>query len=265
MTTTIIRIGGSQWQKLRSDIYIRDKGICWVCNEFVEVRDYDLGHLIDRCNGGENEYDNLSVMHHSCNINKPRHTTLEDAMKWKLNPSYLLRPKIIFKEDLPQLQPNVIHKYSNRHPIIPTDDKKIIRQLILEYFENRKELLLREHSTELKAAMKELSNTFSVSIDCIYQYMYADGIYKKEHTKQLFGAIKAKDNVYLYIYEHLDELLKTYNSLDGGMMTKSKIMKMNRYQLSIMFYLAGIKDYLFPKDLKSIQPAVARLGLSLRD
>lgn len=72
------------WQALRSDIYIRDKGICWICNTFVDLRDYDLGHLIDRCNGGHDDYDNLAVMHKTCNLAKPHHATLEEAMKWKL-------------------------------------------------------------------------------------------------------------------------------------------------------------------------------------
>lgn len=72
------------WQALRSDIYIRDKGICWICNTFVDLRDYDLGHLVDRCNGGHDDYDNLAVMHKVCNLAKPFHETLEGAMKWKL-------------------------------------------------------------------------------------------------------------------------------------------------------------------------------------
>lgn len=74
------------WLELRSKIYIRDKAICWVCNEFVELPDYDLGHLIDRCMGGWDNYDNLVVMHTKCNLMKPRHQTLEDAMRWKLTP-----------------------------------------------------------------------------------------------------------------------------------------------------------------------------------
>jgi hypothetical protein len=75
----------AKWEILRSDIYIRDKGICWICNAKVLLKDYDLGHLIDRCNNGRDDYDNVAVMHKRCNNSKPRHLTLEDAMKWKLN------------------------------------------------------------------------------------------------------------------------------------------------------------------------------------
>ena len=74
----------ANWLELRSRIYIRDKAICWICNDFVALPDYDLGHLVDRCMGGWDDYDNLAVMHTKCNLSKPHHTTLEGAMKWKL-------------------------------------------------------------------------------------------------------------------------------------------------------------------------------------
>ena len=74
----------TEWQRLRSDIYIRDKGMCWICNTFVPLHEYDLGHIIDRSNGGHDDYDNLAVMHRPCNHSKPYHQTLEEAVKWKL-------------------------------------------------------------------------------------------------------------------------------------------------------------------------------------
>lgn len=69
---------------LRSEVYIRDRGICWVCNEFATLKDYDLGHLVDRSNGGNASLDNCAVMHKRCNSIKPRHNTLEDATTWRL-------------------------------------------------------------------------------------------------------------------------------------------------------------------------------------
>jgi hypothetical protein len=100
----------STWSKMRSDIYIRDKGICWVCNEFVPLDNYDLGHLIDRCKGGYDAYVNLTVMHKSCNLSKPRHNTLEDALRWRL----LLRiPNISHNDKFPILyRTHKVHKYS---------------------------------------------------------------------------------------------------------------------------------------------------------
>ena len=79
------------WLELRSKIYIRDKGVCWICNGFVELPNYDLGHLVDKCMGGWDDYDNLAVMHTLCNLSKPHHTTLEDAIRWRLTPhKYLI-------------------------------------------------------------------------------------------------------------------------------------------------------------------------------
>lgn len=71
--TEQIAINNTEWKSLRSNVYIRDKGICWVCNEFTELPDYDLGHLVDKCMGGWDDYDNLSVMHTRCNLSKPHH------------------------------------------------------------------------------------------------------------------------------------------------------------------------------------------------
>lgn len=74
----------TSWEILRSDIYIRDRGMCWICNAFVPLHRYELGHIIDRTNGGHDDYDNLAVMHMDCNRAKPYHKTLEEAVKWKL-------------------------------------------------------------------------------------------------------------------------------------------------------------------------------------
>ena len=77
-----------EWLNLRSNIYLRDKGICWVCNSFVQLSEYDLGHLIDRCMGGQDVFDNLVVMHKRCNVAKPPHVNLDEAVKWKLTLNY---------------------------------------------------------------------------------------------------------------------------------------------------------------------------------
>jgi hypothetical protein len=76
-------VSASRWDLMRSQIYIRDKGMCWVCNEFVLLIDYDLGHLVDRFNNGVDDDINCSVMHKKCNIIKPSHKTLEEAYKWR--------------------------------------------------------------------------------------------------------------------------------------------------------------------------------------
>jgi 5-methylcytosine-specific restriction endonuclease McrA len=75
--------GTYRWIKYRSEIYLRDRGICWICGDFVLLSDYDLGHIIDDCRGGKPTEDNLTVMHHYCNSMKPKHATLEDAINWR--------------------------------------------------------------------------------------------------------------------------------------------------------------------------------------
>jgi hypothetical protein len=130
MTT---EIDSPEWLKLRSAIYIRDKGICWVCNSFVKLCDYDLGHLVDRCMNGTDTYDNVAVMHKRCNLSKPHHTTLEEATKWRLTATYqamdslpilnslsyekripkirkghISKPKLLSQEKLNKIQPLTI-------------------------------------------------------------------------------------------------------------------------------------------------------------
>jgi hypothetical protein len=122
-------LNDADWQMLRSDIYVRDKGICWICNTFVELKDYDLGHLIDRCNNGEDSYDNLAVMHKSCNLSKPKHTSLEEAMKWKLTPKYLTeRPISMFDSS---------KSIGKGYPYPRSRPKKSTSQLSLETYNDR--------------------------------------------------------------------------------------------------------------------------------
>lgn len=72
------------WNTLRSQIYIRDNGICWICKRFVLLDEYELGHLVDRDNGGKSVPENLAVMHKLCNARKPRHKTLKEHNEWLL-------------------------------------------------------------------------------------------------------------------------------------------------------------------------------------
>jgi hypothetical protein len=110
----------AKWLELRSRIYLRDKAICWVCNEFVALTDYDLGHLVARSNGGKDDYDNLVVMHTKCNLHYPRNTNLSDAISQKLIPQNVSLPP------LPSIRTNgnaiqnqsISYKQSNVKPII---------------------------------------------------------------------------------------------------------------------------------------------------
>lgn len=90
----VTRINTTEWNKIRSEIYLRDKGICWVCNLFVTLDLYHLSHLIDRCRDGNDNYDNLVVMHKRCNYGKPAHYTIEECLGWKgAQATYILKTK----------------------------------------------------------------------------------------------------------------------------------------------------------------------------
>ncbi len=88
-----VNASAADWEIFRSEIYKRDNGICWACNEFVELKAYDLGHLVDRCNGGQDAWENLAVMHKRCNQSKPKHNTLEEAIIWKMRTRFLSTAK----------------------------------------------------------------------------------------------------------------------------------------------------------------------------
>jgi hypothetical protein len=105
-----------EWETLRSVIYIRDNGNCWVCGNFTKLYNYDCGHIIDRCKGGSSLPDNVAVMHELCNNIKPRHVSIDDAIKWR----------DWFRTEFKELQ--------------RTGDIDVLKKLIASYFEDRPEL-----------------------------------------------------------------------------------------------------------------------------
>ena len=268
----------AKWDMLRSDIYIRDKGMCWVCNTKVELRDYDLGHLVDRCNGGTDDYENLAVMHKKCNISKPRHSTLEEAMKWKLTPSYLSnRPieKMRPKEQLSFISPSQsptssiainrqqessspysfaltrFKRTTKLHGIfMDKNDEQAVKQLVIEYFTNRPELLRDNAKYQRAEALRQLSTTLNWSIVYIRRYIVEAGLVKPRQHEVTDGS------QYHYVSEHLDELLKQYYSGDA--------MELKPYSIFIMFYLAGMPERIDNKNLHSITKRVKQLHLPIR-
>jgi hypothetical protein len=92
----------------RSKIYVRDNGICDVCNKFVLLKDYDLGHLVDKSNGGGYEWDNLVVMHRECNHSKPHHSSVEEYNKWKLTKHLQIASNTKITRSIPQEQSTYI-------------------------------------------------------------------------------------------------------------------------------------------------------------
>ncbi len=279
-----------EWDSLRSDIYIRDKGVCWVCNTFVDWRDYDLGHLIDRCNGGWNDYDNLAVMHSHCNSSKPRHTTLEEAMRWKLtilNPmrkslpptSQLIPPQpksqnMPIKQELKwgRLSPEILERAASipTPVIIPTpktitrkrSDIRKVQRLFLAYEDKDavQQLVIKYFNKrpglligKINPARSEAIRQLSETLKCPIQYI------RQWMVKA--GLVDAKVYItngsqYKYIYEHLDELINKYNNQIP--------LGLQQYHMDIFFYLAGMIRMVHPDSLHGIKIRVAQLGIPVR-
>jgi hypothetical protein len=83
-TLTLANTRPRSWNLLRSQIFLRDKGICWICKRLIPLNEYEMGHLIDKCNEGSDDYDNLAAMHKKCNNAKPLHKTIEEHITWLL-------------------------------------------------------------------------------------------------------------------------------------------------------------------------------------
>lgn len=53
--------------KERSEIYIRDKGRCGICGEFIPLNEFTIDHIIPISKGGTYDYDNLQCCCFKCN------------------------------------------------------------------------------------------------------------------------------------------------------------------------------------------------------
>jgi len=267
----------ARWNMLRSDIYIRDKGICWICNSKVELNDYDLGHLIDRCNHGQDDYDNLAVMHKKCNISKPRHTTLEEAMKWKLTPRYLSERPMYRKVSENQLSlinqeiPNTnTHHTIPENKLIPLEsrnkpykhhkhhrylnkDAEAIYQLVIEYFENRPELLTDGINFDRSEAIKQLASTLDINVRTVRNCLLESGLVKPKK-------VLANGSQYKYILDNLESLKIQYYSLDRlSIQERGKIMNLYPYQMLIFRYIIGEHIRISPRAEHGIKTQLAKV------
>ena len=53
--------------KERSEIYIRDKGRCGICGEFIPLNEFTINHIVPISKGGTYDYDNLQCCCFKCN------------------------------------------------------------------------------------------------------------------------------------------------------------------------------------------------------
>jgi 5-methylcytosine-specific restriction endonuclease McrA len=70
------------WDQTRQLIWERDGGVCQVCGDAIEWREYECGHIIDRCVGGSDRLSNLVCMCIVCNRLKPLTKTRAEYLAW---------------------------------------------------------------------------------------------------------------------------------------------------------------------------------------
>jgi len=56
--------------KPKSELYKRDKGICGICNNYVEYDNVHIDHIVPLSKGGEHSMSNLQLSHSWCNLKK---------------------------------------------------------------------------------------------------------------------------------------------------------------------------------------------------
>lgn len=250
--------GTPEWELLRSEIYLRDKGICWVCNSFVLLREYDLGHLVDYCMGGLATWQNLAVMHGYCNDIKPDHSTLEEAMKWRLTPRSIIHPQPLatsktIKDEtmfLNQLS-NIINTPAPEHKLSWIDKE----YEIVRFFKANPHLLIETNTTERSIASQRLALQYKLTTGDIRKMILAAGLMKKREP------ILPNDNLYFDMYNHLKEYVDKFNSLNCAYWDKAKAMGITSYSMRIMLYLSGHPELIDKADIVSIANRAKALSI----
>lgn len=249
--------GTPEWQQLRSEIYIRDRGICWVCNRFTLLTEYDLGHLVDFCMGGKAIYENLAVMHGYCNDIKPKHATLEEAMKWKLIPRNIINPQpatqVINNTTYPLQYP--ISKYGGLP--LTFEERENAREAIITYFKNNPQLLSDNASQIRIKESQRLGKQYGLASYTIRKILLDEGLVNRQK------ATVQNDDIYHFVYNNLKNLADQYNSATCPIWDRPKKLGITAYMMRIMYYLAGHPELVDKADLSSISKRVAQLNIPI--
>jgi hypothetical protein len=260
----------------RSKVYLRDSGICDVCKKFVMLKEYELGHIIDKSNGGSYDWNNLVVMHRECNHLKPHHNTVEEYNTWKLTKHLAIasnsRPTAISKDQLsyigqikedipiiPQINNNQTNNlelhYNNYKQDYMTNDKKAARQLVIEYFKNRPKLLKGKINHSRSAAIRELSSNLGINIILIRKWIIEDNLVP-------IKIIDKSGKQYFKIYNDIARLSEEYNKLlckdQKHIMANLNI---TLYQADILLYFLGLYNKVNSKNINSIKKIATKFNL----
>ncbi len=245
----------------KSEIYIRDKGLCWICGEFVILQDYHLGHLLDRVNGGSFTYDNLAVMHQKCNLSKPKHMTIEEALRWKLSFSINNYRGLIKDPTYSSIKTNnyeiINTAISKRHWKYRTtkDQLEKARITVVDYFNSNPELLVGEINHSRSSKIKYFSYSLNISVENVRKFLRDANMVKPKKS--------IKDgSQYKYIVDNLQILVNKYNTQDNkSKFIACKQLGISSYQFDIMLYCIGLKHKVDPKNLHGIDKTMRKLHL----
>lgn len=221
------------WKKYRPLVYKRDKGICWVCGSHVIKKDYHLGHIIDNCVGGKIDMSNLTVMHEKCNLSKPLHLTMQEALKWR--EFYIM----------------------GNQP--PTNKKtELAKQAVLDYFGKYNYLTLPENKHLKSRAIRKLAKDYNVCIVYVRQWIVQAGIVEAK-------VISYDPQRYYYINKNIEKLYVIYIHTDNNYVktTIGNRLNLNNYGVDIFLYFIK-KHKLIPyNNLHAISKKAKELNLKI--
>lgn len=92
----------------RKSIMLRDGNTCQYCRETLPLRALTLDHVVPRCRGGANTWENLVACCHACNNRKADRTPSEAGMSLARKPgpvSIHAKHRLMTGADVPEWEP----------------------------------------------------------------------------------------------------------------------------------------------------------------
>jgi len=140
-------------------------------------------------------------------------------------------------------------------------DQMAIRELVVEYFNEHKELLKDSGSYNPArwAVQRQLAENLGVTSNDIRTCLRDAGLVEKYAPQIVNGA------QYYYVYEHLDEMLAKYETIKSAFIYEQpRLMGVPHFYMDIMFYLAGMFNKVSKTNYHAISKRVTILDLQVR-
>lgn len=144
---------------------------------------------------------------------------------------------------------------------LSTSDQKAITELVVEYFQKRPELLENGngYNPERWRHQRILAEQLGVYPNDIRTCLRNSGLVDRYPPQIVNGA------QYQYIYDHLDELLAKYRTVQHEYLyNQPTLMGIPHFHMDIMFYLAGMLSKVSKTNYYGIARRVAELKLPVR-